>query len=497
MTVIRDKDLISMQEARELLSRANQAWQTFKTYSQERVDHIISAMAESGRNHSRRLAEMAVEETGIGIVADKTIKNQFAAQHVYNSIRSQKTIGVLRTDPDRLITEIAMPVGIICGIIPTTNPTSTVIYKSLIALKSGNSIVFTPHPTALNSICAAANVMHEAAVAAGAPRNIIGCLHTPTIPGSRELMTHPLTAMILATGGSDMVRSAYSSGKPALGVGPGNVPAYIHQSASIVEAVGKIIQSKTFDNGTVCSSEQSIIADRIIARQVISELEKQGAYFLPEEQVRTLESVLFSPQGMISPKLVGRSAVVIAQSAGLRVPDHTRLLVVRPKGIGPEFPLSREKLCPVIGFYESDGPEDACMLCLKLLALGGVGHSLVIHATDESIIEEFAMQKPVSRLLVNTPSTHGAIGYSSGLTPSLTLGCGTIGGNATSDNITATHLINIKRVARHLTQSAYPTETPVNPPVEPRSQISIEHIRNLVEDALRTTTNPPQSNTGY
>ncbi len=484
MAALKDNDLISIQEARDLLIKADKAFQVYKTFSQEKIDRIVAAMSAAGLEHADRLGEMAVEETGIGNVPDKKIKNRFAARNVYESIKHEKTIGFIGHDPVKQVSEVGMPVGIICGIIPTTNPTSTVIFKSLIALKAGNGIIFSPHPYARKSILATSNVMHEAAVTAGAPRGIIGCLKTLAMPGTKELMTHSLTALILATGGGDMVRAAYSSGKPALGVGPGNVPAYIHESADVEAAVDKIVQSKTFDNGTVCSSEQSIVADRSIASDVVRELKKQGAYFLDNSEASRLAENLITPQGAISGKFVGRSAETIAHAVNISVPQGTRVLVVRPCGIGPESPLSREKLSPVLGFYEVDGPEEGCTVCIRLLALGGAGHSLAIHARDESVIEEFALKKPVSRILVNSPSTHGAIGLTTGLTPSLTLGCGSMGRNATSDNITAKHLINIKRVARYLEPKPQLTPSPSPPSGKP--EINYDRVREMVEATLRS-----------
>jgi acetaldehyde dehydrogenase (acetylating) len=484
MSVLKDDDLISIQEARELLRNAEKAFQTYTSFSQEKIDKIVEAMSKAGQQHARRLAEMAVEETGIGVVADKTTKNLFASVNVFESIRSVKTIGILNVDEKTQITEVGMPVGVICGIIPTTNPTSTVIFKSLIALKAGNAIVFSPHPTAKKCILAAANVMHEAAVAAGAPRNIIGCPQLPSMPGTKELMTHPITALILATGGAGMVQTAYSSGKPALGVGPGNVPAYIHQSADIVSAVKKIILSKTFDNGTVCSSEQAIVVDRIISKQVSDELVRQGAYFLSDSDAQKLATVLIADKGTIASHLVGRSADAIARTIPLSIPTGIKMLIVRPAGVGKDHPLSREKLSPVIAYYEVDGADAGCKLCLQLLALGGIGHSLAIHAQDQDVIREFALKKPVSRLLVNTPSTHGAIGLTTGLTPSLTLGCGSLGGNATSDNITARHLINVKRVARELVDPLSASIKASSAANENIHQVKMSELRSLIEKTL-------------
>ena len=482
--MLKDKDLLSIQECRDLISNANNAYTSFKEFTQKQIDEIVLAMSLAGRNHARRLAEMAVEETGIGNVSDKITKNTFASENVYESIKNLKTVGLLRTDSVTQIMEIGMPIGVVCGIVPTTNPTSTVIFKSLISLKAGNSIVFSPHPKAAKSIFATVNIMHEAAVKAGAPRGIIGCPQIVTAEGTRELMTHPKTVLILATGGSEMVRAAYSSGKPALGVGPGNVPAYIHRSADIQQSVNKILESKTFDNGTVCSSEQAIVVDRIISKQVAEALSQSGGYFLSNDESQRVEKILFTNRGSISPLIVGKSAQFIARTASVTIPLNTRVLISRPLGIGSEFPMSTEKLSTVLAYYEVEDSDEACRRCLKLLNLGGAGHSLVIHANDESVIQEFALKKPVSRMLVNTPSSQGAIGYSTSLTPSLTLGCGSMGGNATSDNITTTHLINIKRVARHSLHNAPRPEKQQSQDRESQS-IEIDQIKTLVAQALR------------
>ncbi len=498
---LKDLDLVSIQETRNLIQQAKSAFQALRTYTQERIDTIVEAMAIAAESNAHQLAEMAVAETGIGRVADKEQKNRFAARDICQHIRSQKTVGIIRSDRTTGIMEVAMPVGLICGIIPTTNPTSTVIFKSLIAVKAANPIIFSPHPNARRCIWAASNIMHEAAVAAGAPRGLIACPQIPSLRASQELMTHPDTALILATGGSDMVKAAYSSGKPALGVGPGNVPAYIHQSADVSEAVARILTSKTFDNGTICSSEQAIVVDRVIAADVRQALIARNAHFLDEHEAARLQSVLFTSRGSMTPSLVGRSCRTIADAAKIPIPDSTSVLIVEPAGIGPEYLLAHEKLSPVLGFFEVSGPEEACNTCLALLALGGIGHSMAIHCRDDRIIEDFALNKPVSRLLVNTPSSLGGIGKTTNLTPSLTLGCGTIGGNATSDNITATHLINIKRVAYHAGEST-PPAIPIAKPSGPAIRIS--DIRSLVESVLkqseRSTVSPLKNRpdtTGY
>ncbi len=486
--MIKDADLISIQEIRDLITQAGDAFEILKTFSQERIDGITEAMARAGEAQAQRLAEMAVEETAIGVVKDKVTKNVFASTRVYESIKNERTIGILRRDDRSGIMEIGMPVGIICGIIPTTNPTSTTIFKSIISIKAGNPIIFSPHPRARRSIAAAANVMHEAAISAGAPRGIIGCPKNPTLEGTRELMNHRLTALILATGGSDMVRAAYSSGKPALGVGPGNVPAYIHASADIPQAVQKIVRSKSFDNGTVCSSEQAIVVDRIITDKVRSELKKQGACFLDGKQSKALSTLLIKPGGAMNADFVGKSAAYIARAIGMDTSIEPKVLVAEAGGIGPEYPLSREKLSPVLSFYEVSDWEEGCRFCLKLLALGGIGHSLSLHARDEKVINAFALQKPVSRLLINTPSALGGIGHTTGLTPSLTLGCGTFGGNATTDNISARHLINVKRVAWDLASKGE-TEPKSTFSQKEAGEISLSDIRQLVQKAVEQVRN--------
>ncbi len=498
---LKDLDLVSIQETRNLIQQAKAAFETLRTFSQERIDMIVEAMASAAESNAHQLAEMAVAETGIGRVTDKVQKNRFAARNVFQHIRSQKTVGIIRSDRATGIMEVAMPVGLICGIVPTTNPTSTVIFKSLIAVKAANPIIFSPHPNAKRCIWASSNIMHEAAVAAGAPRGLIACPQIPSMQASQELMTHPETALILATGGSDMVKAAYSSGKPALGVGPGNVPAYIHQSADVHEAVARILASKTFDNGTICSSEQAIVVDRAITAEVRQALIALNAHFLTEREATQLQNVLFTSRGTMTPSLVGRSCRTIADAAKITIPETTSVLIVEPAGIGPGFLLAHEKLSPVLGFFEVSGPDEACKTCLALLALGGIGHSMAIHCMDERVIEDFALNKPVSRLLVNTPSSLGGIGKTTNLTPSLTLGCGTIGGNATSDNITATHLINIKRVAYHAVESTHPTMAPAKPS---RPTIRVDDVRSLVESVLKrseqTPVIPPKSRpetTGY
>lgn len=442
-----DRDLISIQEARDLIKRAKEAQLKLSRLSQKELDEIVKSMAEEAYKNSERLAEMAVLETGFGRYEDKIIKNKFASKTVYENIENVKTIGILRRDDEKKIIEIGVPVGVIAALIPSTNPTSTTIYKALIAIKSGNSIVFSPHPSAAKCILETAKILEEAAKRVGAPDGIIGCIENPTMEATSELMKHKDVALILATGGSAMVRAAYSSGKPALGVGPGNVPAFIERTADIPLAVKRIIESKTFDNGTICASEQAIVTEECIKEKVKNELIMQGGYFLNEEEARKVERVLVNPCGGLNPKIVGQPATKIAKMADIKIPDNVKVLIKEEEGVGREFPFSMEKLSPILAFYTEKNWEKACERCIEILNYGGLGHTLVIHSNNEEVIMEFAMKKPVSRLLVNTPASQGAIGATTNLQPALTLGCGSIGGSSTSDNVGPLHLINIRRIA--------------------------------------------------
>lgn len=442
-----DKDLLSIQQARCLVKAAKAAQKKFADYDQLSVDRIVRAMAVAGAENAQRLARLAVDETGIGRYEDKIIKNQFASKEVYESIKDLKTVGIVKDDKAKGIVEIASPVGVVMGIVPTTNPTSTAIFKAIIALKGRNAIVLSPHPRAVKCTYEAAKVMADAALAAGAPDGLIACLSMPTMEATNELMKGPDVSVILATGGGAMVKAAYSSGKPAYGVGPGNVPAFIERSANIKEAVSAIIKSKTFDNGTICASEQAVIVEECIARETITEFIVQGAYFVTGEDKNKLQKAVISPNGGMSADVVGKSPQDIARAAGISIPEGTRLLIAPLQGVGKSEPLSAEKLCPVLGFYAVPDWMSACELCYELLAYGGLGHSLVIHSQNQNVILEFAMKKPVFRILCNTPSALGAIGATTNLAPSLTLGCGAVGGNITSDNVGPLHLVNIKRLA--------------------------------------------------
>lgn len=442
-----DRDLHSIQQARECIEAAHTAQKQLATYTQERVDAIVAAAAEAGLRAAEPLARMAVEETGFGKYEDKILKNKFGSQFVYNAIKDLKTVGILREDPEKGIVEIAAPVGVIAAIVPSTNPTSTTINKVLISLKGRNGIVLSPHPAAAKCILETSKLLSEAALGAGAPEGIIQCMTMPTLEGTQELMKHRKTALILATGGHGLVRAAYSAGKPAYGVGPGNVPAYIESSADIPKAVRDIFAGKCFDNGTLCSSEQAIVTDESIEDKVIEEVKRNGGHFLNDSEAEALGKIVVTPSRAINPKIVGQAATVIASMAGLRVPEGTRVLVARLQGVGRDFPLSIEKLSPILAFYVEKDWRSACDRCIELLNYGGLGHTMAIHSRNDEIIREFGLQKPVFRIVVNSQSALGAVGYTTELFPSMTLGCGSIGGNITSDNISPLHLINIKRLA--------------------------------------------------
>ena len=457
-----DRDLASLQEARNCLKAARVAQDSLKEFSREKVDVIVKAMKEAGEAEACRLAAMAVQETGMGRYEDKCFKNYFASRYVYDFIKDMKTVGIVRKDPVAKIWEIAEPVGVIAGIIPTTNPTSTVIYKSLIALKARNAIVFSPHPSAVRCTAEAARVMNQAAVAAGAPEGVISCLTNVSLEATQELMKNPITSLILATGGSALVRAAYSSGKPALGVGPGNVPVFVERSANLGKAAEAIVLGKTFDNGTICASEQAIVAECCIAEELIGYLKRQGAHFLEPDEVAKVSSVVMLPNHGVNPRVVGKDPQFIAQLAGIHVPVHAKCLVAPLEGVGPQWPLSYEKLTTVLAFYQVKDWREGCERCLQLLALGGIGHSLAIHSNDEAIIQEFALKKPIFRILVNTPAALGGVGATTSLSPSFTLGCGTWGGSSVSENVTPMHLINTKRVAWHMGVPAGPVIAPLD-----------------------------------
>ena len=465
-----DLDRRSTEQAHRLAARAHDAQAALAELGQQQVDRIVAAMAATAAEHAEGLAAAAVEETGYGVRADKVRKNLFAARTVYDFIRPMKTVGVLRRLDDRRIVEIAEPFGVVAAIAPSTNPTSTAIYKLLIAMKARCAIVLSPHPAAVDCIDRTVGLLERAARAAGAPSGAIACMTSVTIAGTQALMRHPRVAVILATGGMGLVRAAYSAGKPAYGVGPGNAPAYVERSADVRKAVRDILTGKTFDNGLLCSSENSVVVDAAIADEVRREFEAQGGHFLSRAGAAALAGVLITPQRLPHPSLVGRSAVEIAGRAGLQVPDGTRALIAPLDGVGRDHPLSIEKLCPVLSFYVVEDWREGCERCRQILRYGGMGHTMAIHSRDESVVLEFALKKPAFRIVVNTPATLGSIGMTTGLDPSMTLGCGGHGGNVTSDNISPRHLLNVKRLAYELrTASQAATDLVSSSPRDPKA----------------------------
>ena len=430
-----DKDLQARQEARCLAKKADEAQKKLARMSQQQLDTIVEAMANAFSAAAAELAQMAVTETGFGNAADKTTKNKFASETVLQAIKPMRTVGVLTEDPKEKLWQIGVPMGLIAAIVPSTNPTSTVCYKAMIALKAGNSIVFSPHPKAIGCTLKAAQIVAQAAERAGAPAGSVGCLTIPSMAGCQELMAAPQVRLILATGGPAMVRAAYSSGKPAIGVGAGNGPAYIHRSA------------KTFDNGTVCASEQRIIVEKDREQQVRKAAAAAGCYFMNTEEAGSLAKLLFRPTGALNPEIVGKSAVFLAEKAGFKVPEFTKVLVAREQEAGPTRPYSMEKLCPVLAFFVMDSEDAVLEKAIEVLTHEGSGHTFALHAEDREVIRKFALQIPVSRFLENTPAALGGIGATTGLFPALTLGCGAVGGSSSSNNISPLDLINIRRVA--------------------------------------------------
>ena len=454
------KDLLARQEARDLAKAAEAAQRKLSRMSQSQLDTIVEAVAKAFSAEAAALAALAVEETGFGNREDKTEKNRFASLRVAEAIRDMKTVGFLKEEGD--VWEVGVPVGVIAAIVPSTNPTSTVCYKALISLKAGNAIVFSPHPKAIGCTRRAAQIVAQAACQAGAPSGSVSCLSIPSLEGCQELMQAPQVRLILATGGPGMVRAAYSSGKPAIGVGAGNGPAYIHASADVVKAMACIARSKTFDYGTVCASEQSIIVEKSMERQVIDAGRRQGFYFMNPQEAGRLAGLLFRPNGALNPEIVGKAAPVLAEKAGFSVPADTKVLVAREQEAGPTRPYSSEKLCPVLAFFVMENEESVLQKCTEVLRHQGSGHTFAIHATDVSVIRRFALEIPVSRFLVNTPAALGGIGSSTHLFPALTLGCGAVGGSSSSNNISPLDLINIRRVAWDCEKIPQGSELPVD-----------------------------------
>jgi acetaldehyde dehydrogenase (acetylating) len=491
---------VSDQTASQLAQRAKLAAPRLAEFTQEQIDRIVGAAADAARARAEEFARLAVEETGYGVVADKIQKNLFASDRVYEFIRPMKTVGVVRRDEEKKVIEIAEPFGVVAAIVPSTNPTSTAIYKILIALKARCPIVLSPHPSAMRCISRVAEVMTAAAEAAGAPEGSVSWMRTVTLEGTQELMKHRDVAVILATGGMGLVRAAYSAGKPAYGVGPGNAPCFIERTADLPKAASDVMTGKTFDNGVLCSSPNSVVVDAAVASEVKREFERQGARFLSPAEADALGKVLVTPQRLPNPKLVGKSARFVAQQAGITVAPDTRVLIAELAGVGRDYPLSIEKLCPVLSYYVVADWREGCERCIQILRYGGMGHTMSIHSQNDAVILEFGLKKPAFRICVNTPTTHGSIGLTTGLDPAMTLGCGGYGGNITSDNITPRHLLNIKRLAYELRPaavrkdaSASPGETrlpkaPVDPPA---GGVAADMMRGQIETLVAARRGAP------
>ena len=470
-----DNDLQSIQEARTLATQARDAQRKFLHASQAEVDRVCAAMAQAAADAAVTLGKMASEETGYGVPEHKTLKNLLSSQLLWEAIKDIPTVGVIRSDPQKRTYDIAWPMGVVAALTPSTNPTSTTMFKTLIAVKAKNAIVVAPHPFAAKCCAETIRIMAEAGERAGMPKGLISCMTRITLPGTQELMKHKYVALILATGGSDMVRAAHSVGKPAYGVGPGNVPAYVDRSADIPRAAKYIVASKAFDHSVICATEQAVVADRPIAVQLEELMKAEGAFFVDDKVKQILAKNLFVGH-LPNPKAVGKSPQQLGQMYGFSVPDWARILVVRLNSVGTEEPLSGEKLTTVLGWYEVDGWEQGCERSMELINYGGRGHSQVIHARDERVIMEFGLQKPVFRIVVNTFGTLGTTGYTTGLMPSMTLGSGGVGGAITGDNITVHHMYNVKRLA-------YEIRTPPDAAFSPGSTDDPAQKRNFTGGA--------------
>ena len=479
-----DKDLKSIQEARDLSTRAFTAWKEWSKASQEQVDRVCAAMAAVAFDTSERLGIMAHQETGYGVAEHKHLKNQLASRHVWESIKNLNTVGVVRHDVEKKIYEIAWPMGVIAGLTPSTNPTSTVMYKILVAVKARNAIVIAPHPAAVRCCYETTRIMAQAAIENGAPEGLIACMQTISLEGTQELMRHKYVALILATGGTPMVRAAHSTGKPAIGVGPGNVPVYVDRSADLEKAARYIVASKAFDCSTICATEQSVVADAPIASRLEGLMQRESAYFTNPRETDLLRKLLFHPDGTMNTVAVGKPVDYVAGLAGFPVPRGTRILVTKLTKTGKEEPLSREKLTTVLGWYEEEGWEAGCERCIELIQFGGRGHSLIIHATDEDVIMAFGLEKPVFRIGVNTMGTLGAVGLTTGVMPSMTLGAGGVGGSITGDNVSAVHLMNIKRLAYEISPPPLAAMMPGHPKPDPTPMEIEKAVREAVEDIL-------------
>jgi acetaldehyde dehydrogenase (acetylating) len=443
---VSDQDLLSIQEARELARQAHEAAKALYDLDQRQVDAICAAMAQAGAENAERLGRMAQEETGYGVAAHKTLKNLIGSREVWESIKDLPSVGVIRRDPVKKVVEIAEPAGVIAALTPSTNPTSTVMFKVICSLKGRNACVVAPHPAAVRCCVETAQVLAQAAERAGAPQGAVSCMTRITLPGSQELMKAPEVALVLATGGPDIVRAALTSGKPSIVVGGGNVPVYVDRSADVALACRNIVNGKTFDYSTLCSTEQNVIADQPVAAQVREELKSNGCHFCSSEQKAALERIFLRPGGF-NPQLVGKPATFLAEQAGFSVPPQTRVLVVELKGMGRADPMSREKLTTILGILDCNGWEEGLQRSIEALRYGGLGHSASIHAQDERVVEQMALRLPAYRIVVNTVAAPGTVGGTTGLMPSMTLGCGPMGGSPTGDNISAMHLFHVKRLA--------------------------------------------------
>jgi acetaldehyde dehydrogenase (acetylating) len=483
-----EKDLASVAEARTLVERAKRAAPILAEFTQAQIDRIVDAVAAAARPRAEEFARLAHEETGFGVVADKIQKNIFASERVYEFIRPMKTVGVVNRDEAKKIIEIAEPFGVVAAIVPSTNPTSTAIYKILISMKARCPVVLSPHPSAAKCITRVAEVLGDAARGAGAPDGAVGWMTNVTLAGTQELMHHRGVAVILATGGMGLVRAAYSAGKPAYGVGPGNAPCYIERTADVAKAANDILTGKAFDGGVLCSSPNSVVVDSAIAEEARRQFIALGGYFLSPTEADALGKLLVTPQRLPNPKLVGKSAIFIAQQLGITVPANTRALVAELKGVGRDFPLSIEKLCPVLSYYIVADWREGCERCKEILRYGGMGHTMSIHSENQDVILEFGLKKPAYRIVVNTPTTHGSIGLTTGLDPAMTLGCGGFGGNITSDNISPKHLLNTKRLAWELrpasssrAENAAPAGLPRIQKPEPQTSLDAASVTSRIE----------------
>lgn len=442
-----DPDLLALQAVRDAMGRAVAAQSQIAQATQEQTDRLCRAVSRAASGAAADLARLAVEETGIGRVHYKVLKNLFAAEGIWESIKAERTVGVLSRDASTGVIEVATPIGVIAGIVPTTNPTSTAIGKALIALKGRNAIVISPHPRAKRCIAETVEVMRRALEREGAPADLVQVLASPTIESTNALMRHPALKLILATGGAGLVQAAYSSGKPAYGVGPGNVPCYVDRTADLERAARWVTASQSFDNATLCCSEQALVLDAPIAERLLGALADRGAHRCSPEEIGKLERYC-NRDGHMNPDVVGLDPWKVAEGAGFKVPRSTTILLAEQNGVGAGAPLSIEILCPLLSVHRVDGWEQGCATSHELLKLGGLGHTVGVWSGDETVLEAWALHKPASRIVFNGPTSQGAVGYSTGLAPSMSLGCGPLAGNITSDNITARHMINVKRVGQ-------------------------------------------------